>query len=360
MKDNFLKKILSVPNYLSLPVAGIEICNKSVKYIEFINKNGIFSVKNFGEVFLPASSVKDGEILNKSSLEKVLIEVKGKISCDFAKISIPEEQTYIFDVLIPKEAKVNIKETLEFKIEENVPLKLEESSFEYEIIDEKSSEEIMLSVSVIPKKIISEYAEIMNRVGICALSFEIESKMTALAVVPKKDKRNSIIVNVKDDSTVFIAVIEGFARSSSSVPVGESAMKESLLKTGLFNDKTAVDKFFEDDFSFETTLTKEAYLSLVNIFSVLKDEVEKFNEYIINEFPETKKIDRIILCGRGSTLSGFAKHINQNLKIEIALADVFSNVFDIQKSIASMKFKDSLIFATPIGLVLSSHKETNA
>ena len=37
------KKILSVPNYLSLPVAGIEICNKSVKYIEFINKNGIFN-----------------------------------------------------------------------------------------------------------------------------------------------------------------------------------------------------------------------------------------------------------------------------------------------------------------------------
>ncbi|MFH1607710.1 MAG: minichromosome maintenance protein MCM, partial [archaeon] len=38
MKINFLKKILSAPNYLNLPFAGIEICNRSIKYIEFSNK----------------------------------------------------------------------------------------------------------------------------------------------------------------------------------------------------------------------------------------------------------------------------------------------------------------------------------
>jgi type IV pilus assembly protein PilM len=361
MKANFLKKILYVPNYLTLPFAGIEICNKSIKYIEFFNKKGILSVKNFGEVLLPPNVVRDGDILNRSVLIKSLTEVKNNISTNFIKVSIPEEKTYIFDVQIPKEAKTNIREALEFKIEENVPLKLEESSFEYEIVDNKLPKDILLGVSVIPKRVIADYTDVFYQVGVYPTSYEIESKMIASSVILKGDKKNSIIINIKDDSTVFIAVINGFVRFTSSVSIGESAIRENLLKSDSFKDELTMGKFFENDFSFETTYTKELYSSLINIFSVLKDEVEKFSEYIINKFPNiknssTNNIDKIILCGRSSTLPGLAKHINQNLKTEIILANVWSDVFDIKENTSSMKFNDSLSFVTPIGLVVSSYK----
>jgi hypothetical protein len=48
MNTNFFKKILRVPDFLSLPIAGLEISNNSIKYIEFDNNNGKISVKNFG------------------------------------------------------------------------------------------------------------------------------------------------------------------------------------------------------------------------------------------------------------------------------------------------------------------------
>ncbi|MFH1454797.1 MAG: pilus assembly protein PilM [bacterium] len=362
MKVNFLKKLFYLPNYLSLPVAGIEICNRSIKYIEFFNKKGVFSIKNFGEVLLSPNIVRDGDILNRNALIKALTEVKNHISTDFVKVSIPEEKTYIFDVQIPKEAKSNIRETLEFKIEENAPLKLGESYFEYEIVDDKKSgKDITLNVSVIPRRVISEYAEIFDQIGIYPLSYEIESKMIADSVIQKGDERNSIIINIKDDSTVLVAVIDGFVRITSSVSVGESAIRESLLKTGLFSDELVVGKFFENDFSFETTYTKESYASLVNVFSVLKDEVEKFNEYIINKFSNTKtspikSMDKIILCGRSVLLPGLAKHINQNINAEVVFANTWSNVFDIKEHTSNMKFYDSLSFVTPIGLIVSSSK----
>ena len=362
MIANFFKKIFYPPNYLSLPVAGIEICNKSIKYIEFFNKKGFFSVKKFGEVFLPPNIVKDGSVINRNALVKALTEVKNNISSDFVKLSIPEEQTYIFNVKLPKEAKTNVKEALEFKIEENVPLKLEESSFEFEIVEDKaSSQDVTLNVSVIPQKIISDYTNIFDQVGIYPISFETESKMVASSVVLRGEKKSSIIVNIKDDSTVLIAVINGFVRLTSIISVGESTIRENLLKTGLFSDELVNGKFFENDFSFETTYTKESYSSLVNIFSIFKDEIEKFNEYVIEKFPNTetptkKNINKIILCGKSSTLPGLAKHINQNIHAEIILANAFSNVFDVGKDVSSLKFSDSLSFVTPIGLVISSYK----
>jgi len=366
MKVNFLKKIFSVPNFLSLPVAGIEICNRSIKYIEFCNKSGVFSVKNFGEVHLATNTVKDGDILNKNALVAALSEVKKNISADFVKVSIPEEKTYIFDVQIPKEAKTNIREALEFKIEENVPLKLGESSFEYEIVEDRfSSKDMTLGVSVIPKRTISEYTEALDQTGMYPLSFEMESKMIVDSVIPRGDEGNYIILNIKDDSTVLIAVIDGFVRTTSSVSVGENAIRENLLKTGLFSDESINDKFFGNDFSFEVAYSKEAFSSLVNIFSILKDEVEKFNEYVVNKFYNTKtssvkKTDKIILCGRCATLPGLAKHINQHINAEVILADTWINLFNTKECVSSVKFNDSLGLVTPIGLVVSSYKQKNA
>ncbi len=362
MKTNFLKQLLYIPNYLSLPVAGIEICNKSIKYIEFFDKKGVLSVRNFGEIILAPDIIKNGDILNKNALVKALTEIKNKISSDFIRVSIPEEKTYIFEVKMPKEAITNIREALEFKIEENVPLKLEEVSFEYEIVDDnKTTGNITINVSVIPKKIIFEYTEIFDQVGIYPLSYEIESKMIAKSVIPKSDKINSIIINIKDDSTVFIAVVDGFVRTTSSISIGESTIKENLLKTGLSRDELTNNKFFKNDFSFETTFTAEISSSLINIFSVFKDEVNKFNEYILNKFPDiktssAKKIDKIILCGKYSMLPGLTKHINQDMQAEITLANAWSNVFDIKEKIPYIKFYDSLDFVVPIGLVISSYK----
>ncbi len=359
MRFNLLKKILSVPNYLSLPVAGIEISNSSIKYVEFVNNNGVLSLKKASEVMLEPNIVKNGDIINKTTLIEALVEVKNNITSDFVKVSIPEEKSYIFDVVLPKEAKNNVREALEFKIEENVPLKLDEVYFEYEIVeDEINSKNIVLSVSVISKKVISDYVELFDKAGLFPRSFEIESKMIANSVIFRGDQKNTIIVNIKDDTTELVAVINGFVRLSSSVFIGENTIRETLLRTGLFKDKISVDSFFENDFSFETTDMKDAYGSLANIFSVLKDEVDKFDGYVTKNF--SKKIERIILCGKSSAMPSFGKHINQNINSEVKLADVWINTFDIKESVVRLKFNDSLGFAAPIGLFVSSIKKTNA
>jgi len=264
MNSNFFKKIVAIPNYLSLPTAGIEICNNSIKYIEFFNKKGVLTIKNFGEVYLATGIFKDGEILNRALLVKALTEVKSKITSDFVKVSIPEEKTYIFDIQIPKEAKSNIREALEFKIEENVPLKLSELYFEYEIVEEGSGlKDMVLNISVIPKRVIADYSEALDLAGLYPISYEMESKMIADSVIQKGNDDNCIVINIKDDSTVFVAVIKGFVRMTSSVAIGENNIRENLLKTSLFSDELINGKFFESDFSFETVYTKELYGSLV-------------------------------------------------------------------------------------------------
>jgi hypothetical protein len=43
---------------------------------------------------------------------------------------------------------------------------------------------MVLNVSVIPKRIISDYTDVFDQAGIYPLSYEIESKMIANSVIP--------------------------------------------------------------------------------------------------------------------------------------------------------------------------------
>lgn len=198
-----------------------------------MNEHGNLSIKNFGEIPLPDNTFKEGEILNKDALIKVLSQVKERISVKSVKVSVSEEQTYIFEIKLPKINKNEIDQALVFHLEENVPFKADEVYFEHEIIsDNKEKDEIFLNVSVIPKKIIENYVEALTSSGLFPVDFEIESKMTARSVIAKNDGRKYVIVDIKDDSTIFSFVEGNIVRFTSTVSVGENSIKNSLSKSG--------------------------------------------------------------------------------------------------------------------------------
>ncbi len=349
MKFDFFKKIFYPLNYLSMPSVGLDISNNSIKYTEFFSERGRLSIKNIGEIPIGPNVIKDGDILDKNSLVKALLQVKDKISSDMVSVSIPEERTYVFEVKIPRVDDSEIRQALEFRLEENVPLKADEVFFEYEIIDntKKSDNGLFLSVSAIPKVVIESYINALSSAGLYPVTFEIESRMVARSVIQKNNKRTFMIVYVKDDSTILSVVSNGVVRFSSVVSVGENMMKENLLKTDSSKDHE-----------------KGSFYSLLNVFSIIKDEIEKFIDYVKLENKEKKDIssfdiDKIILCGNSSNIPGFLNHISQNISIEVVKADVWANVFDLNKYLPPVKFNDSLNFATSIGLAIPYLKYKN-
>lgn len=342
MKTNFFKKLFYPPQYLSMKVAGLDIRNGSIRYVEFTDAKGNFSIRNSGRIALPAHTVKDGDILDKDALVKALSELKGKISADAVKLSIAEEKTYIFDTQVPLVKGASVRESIEFKLEENVPLKADEVFFQYETVKKEGRGEngtLIASVSVIPKATIEDLAEVCSLAGLSVAGFEMESRMIARSVVPSADPRALMLINVKDDSTLLSLVVGGIVRFTSTIALGESAMKESLAKADAMGE--------------------EAHYSLANVFSVVKDEIEKFNEYLLStsdgkSIPLPSSVDEIILSGEGASLPGFADQIGQNINAKITLANVWSNVFDVNVSLPKLAFADSLDFAAAIGLAIPS------
>lgn len=362
MKSYFLNKKKCAPNFLCMHAVGVNIGNHSIRYIEFLDKKGKISLKNYGEILIPPGVFKDGEILNKDVLVKLLVGLKEKISSNTIKVCIPEDKNYIFNIRIPKVPEKEIRQVLEFKIEENVPLSSGEALFEYEIIEQESdSKELFLNVSVIPKKIVSEYSELFNLAGLYPVSFEAESRMTALSIIPRDQKDTFMIMNIKDSSTVFSVVSRGVVCLTTTVLVGNYSIMESLSKSLNYGDKK-LEKLPDEFFYSNKAYSIDNFNSLLNILSILKDELEKFNSYWSKQDDQVKKdfpveINKIFVCGRSAALPGFVEHITQNSHIQAVLSNVWENSFKLEETLPDIKFVDSLDYAIPIGLALSSYKK---
>jgi type IV pilus assembly protein PilM len=339
-----------------MPRVGVSISNSAIRFIEFTNKKERVAVRDFGEIRLPPNVMSDGDILNKGLLIKSLSELKNRASQTFVSFSIPEEKTFIFNIEIPNVEESLIRQSIEFRLEENVPFKANEVDFDYQIIRKpKDPEEtIFVSVSAIPKKTISEFTEVFNSAGLVPIDFEVESRAIAESVISKNSK-TAMIVNIKDDSTILSIVNKNVVLLTSVIPVGENLIKENLLKidSSIYKNEKISDKAFALKASYED----ETYASVLNIFSILKDEIEKFNYFLISRAANKKSllpegIDKIIVSGKGAALPGFTNYISQNFDIEVSIANVWVNVFNLDEQIPNMKFTDSLDFAPVIGSAL--------
>jgi type IV pilus assembly protein PilM len=354
MKKNLLINFFSLPNYLSMPAVGIEISNRSIKYVEFIKRDGVLSLEDFGETLISPGIVENGSIIKKDDMIKILSDLKNNFSSNLVRLSIPEEKVYIFNTRIPLVKDSEIRQALEFRIEENVPLKLDEVIFEYDILG-KEGEEILLNVFAVSKEIILGYTDVLISSGLCPVAFDVESIVVAKTVI--EDKKSSIILNIKEDSSVLSAVVFGVVRSTFIIPVGESLIKEGLSKIKSIKDLdfSKSNLFYSQEISSNTDVSDV----LLHVFSILKDEVEKFNNFYISQTKDKivgfNGFDSIILCGRSAILPGLTKHINQNLNIKVEIANPWIHVFDVNNKMPNLKFEESLSYISAIGSSLMSY-----
>src|SRR3989338_2185291 len=88
--------LFPVPEYLSFPTIGLDLCGHSIKFIELINEKGKLRTGRYAKRSLPpippppASPQKDLD----DSISDVISKMNRDFGLKYAHISLPEEHSY--------------------------------------------------------------------------------------------------------------------------------------------------------------------------------------------------------------------------------------------------------------------------
>ncbi len=354
MLRNTYNKFFPTPEYLEIPSFGLDISDESIKFVELVTDRKGIKLGRYGEELIPLGIIESGKIKNEKKIEEILINLKKNKGIHSVRVSLPEEQVYIFRVVLQKEGLKNIREGIELSLEEHIPIKAEEVIFDFEIIKE-TEKELELQVAAIPSIVIDTYLAVFKNSFISVQSFELEAQAISRSVIKKGDKETYMIVDFGKKRTGIFIVSQGVVMFASTLDFGGEMLSSMIKKS--FNISIEEAEKMKQEYGLQRNLeNKEIFAVLLNGVSILRDEISKhflyWQTHKDEEGENNPPIKKIILCGGDSNLVGLSDYFSVSMKNKVEIANVWSNIIDTGKNVPDIDFKRALSFATAIGLAL--------
>src|SRR3989338_6044074 len=109
MFRNSFSRFFPTSSFLMSPSFGLDISDESLKFAELIPTKGGIKMGRHGERKIPTGIIESGKIKDPIQLEQVLLSLKKEEGVRFARVSLPEEQVYLFRLELEKTGLQNVR-----------------------------------------------------------------------------------------------------------------------------------------------------------------------------------------------------------------------------------------------------------
>lgn len=343
------------PDFLSMPAAGIDISDSSVKYLDAQFERGGYIPKTFDLLPIEPGVVVDGVVRDKVRLAEVLAVLRKKHGRRFAYAALPEELVYIYSISLPRSLDARaMRSAVEFSLAEHVPLSPEQVSFDFDIAH-THGDEVLVSVTVFPLDVVRGYKEALEGAGFTVKALELEAYAVARAVVPRHHTGAAMVIDFGRTRTGITIVQNRTPVFSTTVKIGGAAITDTIVQAYGVSLEDA-DAIKRDE---GITHCKDASVCaiLVGQVDALTKEIERHYRFWESQVHErgahdSEKITRIFLCGGAVGLKGLSERVSSVLQVPVRNADIWNNMFDINTHVPSIHHTTSLQYATAAGLLL--------
>ncbi len=314
-------RLFPPPKFLAMKHAGLDISDEGIRCIEYDSTTAPHKVEKFSKFDFNAGLIDGGDFRNEEELIKVLGTFAQKNKLSYVKVSIPEEKVYLFQTDVPSSDTNVVRQNIEFKLEENVPLPVSEALFSFDLMPVSlTNGNLRVSVSVVPLAYIERYTSILSKAGMAAIAFEVVPKSISRACIPHDSDKTHLIVNMMRSKTGLYIISEGVVCFSSTV------------KNINQDDISAGGGTYVGD---------------------LSKEINRVYQYWLTHGGADSPIEHIILSGYNtpryeSQLQG----VITDRAVTVQAANVWQNVFDINKYMPPIPKEESLEYTVAAGLAM--------
>lgn len=356
MKKSFFVDFFPPPNYLLMPAIGLDISDRSIKYVELARKKGKIFVRRFGSHLIPKGIIEAGEIKEKEKLVDLLKALQKELGSECIISALPEEKAFLARVKLPIMKQEEIRRVLELQLEEHVPLSINEAIFDFSLMRETSNgNHLDVYLIAFSRKTVEDYRDVFMGACFMPLVLEMEIQASARTIVPKDEKGTVILIDFGRTRTTFGIVSKNEVQFTTTIKVAGDELDKALVKD-MGVDQVEAEKIKKERGFIRSKENEKVFNSLLPIISVIKDEAGKCLNYWNSTLGDhdLRKVSKILLCGGDSNLLGFPEYLSYELRLPVELGNPWINIVSFEESIPGIELRESLIYGIAIGLALRS------
>lgn len=354
--STLLSRGFPTPTYLTIPAAGVNISDYSVKHVFFERHKEGVRVVSHGKLDLPLSTVEHGEVKDGGVLAKILNRMREEAGYQYVHLALPEEHAYLFQITLPKGPREEIEQMLEFRIKDNVPISADEAVFDYNLIRE-NPESYELNVSVYPLLIVNQYLSALHEAGLIPLSLEIEGQATARALLPSDHPLPTMILDLgRNDASLSIST-SGMVTFTASLETGGDVFTRAIAR-GLNLSFQEAERLKRKYGFRDTKESSDVFEQLAPVMADFKETIRKHMMYwqmhAGGEGGQSEVVARIVLAGGNANVVGLAEFLESQLGVPVEIGNVWEHILSFEEHLPQISAQESLEYATAVGLALRS------
>lgn len=316
---------------------GCDISDHSIRLAYLKEEHGLLNLVSFVTHPLPEGAVSGGSIVDadKAALafrEALTLVTGEKIRTPYLVSSLPEPQSFLRIVQLPKLSEKEIAEAIKLEVEANIPLPLGDVYYDWEVSrgGEANPDHLDILVAASPKMLVDAYEQLFSRVGLKPVAFDIDALAIARSIVPSVTLNEVVlIIDIAYHRTTFVVYAGSLVRFTASASVSGKDISTSTLQSVVKRIAAYAHQYID----FFTTHAAHTHLSQV-------------------------EVKKVIVCGDEMHAQGLVSALALEVGLPVSLANPWVNILHPPlHEVPLLPYKDSLGYATALGLALRGNQE---
>lgn len=352
---------------------GVDIGTTGIRVVQLESKDKKISLENYASI-----ETKDYlEILgNDSKFNNIRMSDK-KISDDLAKIisdagisskrvsmAVPISSAFSSIISLPDMPEEEIENAINFEARQYIPIAIDEVIFDWvvigrtggtkndsenSIVEEKNIKKLKILLVAIPKEITNKYVSIVDSLGLELTTLETESFSLAMAF-SRSEKGTISIVDIGNKTTSITIVESGEVISGHSISGTGGEEITKIISHGVDVDFHRAEQLKKDiGLNKEDNSQKQVSEIVLPIMSIIISEIRKINENYTKV--NKKSVNKIIITGRTSYISGLAEYFTTEIGIPTEIGNPWKEI-SYDKALDKRLQESSPYFSVAVGLAL--------
>jgi type IV pilus assembly protein PilM len=239
-------------------------------------------------------------------------------------VALPESQIFTRVISFPQMDIKEIASAVQNEAQQYVPLPLEKTTLDYEVLGPSEVEEGRIDVLLVaaPKALTKQYLNVLRQIQLHPISLEPETMALSRSVVGDTSKVPVMVASIgarTTDLSIFSGNTLRFTRSISTG--GETLARAVSQNLGL--DAGQAQEYLKSYGLLEEAKGKVS-TAIKPVFDIIVEEIRRSLTYYTTR--RKKQIGRIVLVGGVANLPGIVVYLTEALGIEVGRGDPWETI----------------------------------
>jgi len=305
---------------------GLDIGTHSIKAVQLRREKGKPVLVSYATVNSPPQVLKSEADEDRKALSTAIKNLLQEAEIKTANVvaALPEAKLFTGVVEFPKMSAKELASSLEYEAEQYLPTSVKDSSFDFEIVDERGDKMDVLLVAA-PNALVNRYLAVLEGAGLTVLALEPETAACVRSLMSNgADSPPTLLVSIGASTTDLVIAERGKIKFARSVATGGKALGRAVAQAFGFEEEQA--ESYKRSYGLEgEKLEGKIVEALKPVFKVIVEEMKRSLDFYHSRDKGTE-VRRIVLAGGSANLPGVVVYLAFEFGLEVQLGNPWRGV----------------------------------